>query len=60
MNVETFIDKVMEIATDSEIERELEKGLKIQFTIGREKTKIVALKPKITREHSEKQNHQKC
>ncbi len=46
MNLETFIDRVVEIAKDREIVEELEKGLKIQFTIDKEQTKIITLRPK--------------
>jgi hypothetical protein len=45
MNVETFINKVAEIASDSEFREELERGLKIQFTIDKEHTDVVVLKP---------------
>lgn len=45
MNLETFINRVVEIANDSEIRKELEKGLKIRFTIDKEHTDIVVLKP---------------
>jgi hypothetical protein len=48
MNVETFINKVGEIASDSEFREELERGLKIQFTIDKEHTDIVVLKPTST------------
>jgi hypothetical protein len=48
MNVETFINKVGEIASDSEFREELERGLKIQLTIDKEHTDIVVLKPTST------------
>lgn len=46
MNLEAFINRVIEITNDSEIRTQLEKGLKVQFNIGKEKTKVVALRPK--------------
>lgn len=52
MKLEAFIDKVTELANDSEIKKQLEKGLKIQLTISKDKANIVALKPKTTRQQS--------
>jgi len=46
MNLEGFLDKVAELAKDDEIRREFEKGLKIQFTVDKEKVKVVALRPR--------------
>jgi hypothetical protein len=46
MNLETFIEKVMEIVNDSGIRKELENGLRIKLTIDKERTDIVALRPK--------------
>jgi len=46
MNLEAFINRVIEITNDSEIRTQLERGLKVQFNIGKEKTKVVALRPK--------------
>ena len=46
MNLEEFLDKVAELAKDDEIRKEFEKGLKIQFTVDKEKVKVVALRPK--------------
>jgi len=46
MNIETFIEKVMQLTYDAGIRKELENGLKIKLTIDKERTDIVALKPR--------------
>ena len=45
MNIETFIEKIVQLTHDGGIRRELENGLKIKFTIDKERTDIVALRP---------------
>ena len=45
MNVESFIEKVVEASNDHEIREELQKGLQIQFTIDKAETNIIALLP---------------
>jgi hypothetical protein len=46
MSVESFIEKVVEASNDSEIRKEFQKGLQIQFTIDKAETNIIALIPK--------------
>lgn len=46
MNLETFVDKVGELLKDGEFRAELEKGLSVQLTIDKERTKVIALKPR--------------
>ena len=45
MTVESFIEKVVEAANDSEMKEEFQKGLQVQFTINKTNTNIVALIP---------------
>ena len=49
MKLEDVIHRVMELLQDSEIRKELDKGLKIQLTIGKGKTKVIALRPEAVR-----------
>jgi hypothetical protein len=46
MNIEMFIEKIVQLTRDTEIRKELENGLKIKFTIDKERTDIVALRPR--------------
>ena len=46
MNIEGFIKKVIEASNDSEIKKEFQKGLQIQFAIDKTETNIIALLPK--------------
>ena len=46
MNVETLIKRVIQITDDSEIKAELARGVKIQFTVSKEGTKVKAFLPK--------------
>ena len=46
MNVETFIEKIVQLTHEAGIKKELENGLKIKLTIDKERTDIVALRPK--------------
>jgi len=47
MNLENFIENVIKLTQDIEIRQELEKGLKIQITIGKEKINFIVLRPEI-------------
>lgn len=46
MDLETFIEKIVELTHESGIREELENGLKISFTIDGERTEIVVLRPR--------------